>query len=62
VKSTSQTQVVRPRCRALALAWIVPAEIGRRKHVSFELPIAAIPFAHTLCTVASVDSISANAE
>ena len=41
--STSQTQVVRPRWRRRATAWIVPSTIGRRKLVWLERPCAVMP-------------------
>ena len=41
--STSQTQVVRPRCLARATASIVPSRTGRRNVVSFAWPMATTP-------------------
>jgi hypothetical protein len=41
--STSHTHVVRPRWRRVAVAWIVPCVIGRRKLVWFERPTASLP-------------------
>ena len=43
VMSTSHTQVVRPRWRRRASAWIVPVVIGRRNEVWFDIPCAALP-------------------
>ena len=45
--STSQTQVVRPRWRAWAAAWIVPAVIGRRKLVEVREAADRLPSAAT---------------
>ena len=50
--STSQTQVVRPRCRRRATAWIVPSTIGRRKLVWLERPCAVWPRSWTANQVA----------
>ena len=43
VMSTSQIQVVRPRWRRRARAWIVPSVIGRRNDVWLDRPMAALP-------------------
>ena len=50
--STSQTHVVRPRCRRRATAWIVPSTIGRRKLVWLERPCAVWPRSWTANQVA----------
>ena len=46
VNSTSQTQVVRPRCLRRASAWTVPSVTGRRKLVWFDWPMAIMPSGH----------------
>ncbi len=51
--STSQTQVVRPRWRRRAVAWIVPCRIGRRKLVWLERPWAVCPAGWTARQVAN---------
>ena len=43
VISTSQIQVVRPRWRGVASAWMVPVEMGRRKFVWLDWPIEMLP-------------------
>ena len=43
VISTSQIQVVRPRWRGLASAWIVPLVIGRRKLMLLDIPTEMLP-------------------
>ena len=43
VKSTSQTQVVRPRWRTVASACTLPEVTGRRKVVLFDWPMATLP-------------------
>jgi hypothetical protein len=50
--STSHTHVVRPRCRRVAVAWIVPSKIGRRNEVWLLRPCADMPSARTACAVA----------
>ena len=58
LKRTSQTHVVRPRCRRVASACTVPAVIGRRKLVLFDRPIAISPCSSTASAVAieAIDS------
>jgi hypothetical protein len=57
--STSHTHVVRPRWRARATAWMVPAVIGRRKLVCVENPAASLPSSLTARPVPAVASDSA---
>jgi hypothetical protein len=57
--STSHTQVVRPRWRRRAVAWIVPLRIGRRKLVWLERPCALRPSGATAFQVANEVRLSA---
>ena len=59
--STSQTQVVRPRCRGRATALTWPSVIGRRKVALFACPMAAIPSPRTASQVAAEQMLSASA-
>ncbi len=59
--STSQTQVVRPRCRGRATAFTWPSVIGRRKVALFACPMAAIPSPRTASQVAAEHMLSASA-
>src|SRR5579875_2179298 len=61
VMSTSHTQVVRPECRQVARASIVPPVTGRRELVRFDMPLATLPSAHTTETVEYEVSPSATA-
>ena len=59
VISTSQTQVVRPRWRGLAVALTWPSVIGRRKVALFDWPIATIPRPRTSSQVEPEQTLSA---
>ncbi len=60
VKSTSQTQVVRPRCRRRAVASTRPSDTGRRKLVALDCPIAT-DSGLTAANVATEHRLSARA-
>src|SRR5262245_11653145 len=45
VSSTSQTHVVRPRCRRRAVPWTAPLPTGRRNEDSLDMPRPTMPSA-----------------
>src|SRR5262249_23601951 len=57
--STSHTHVVRPPWRSFASALTWPLEIGRRKLVWFDCPIAIIPSSRTPRAVPAEQTVSA---